>query len=220
MCGRYTVAVSAELLLSEFGVEPPAEFEPRYNVAPQQDVPVIGLNREGVPRFALLRWGLVPSWAASPGDMRATINARAETLMERPSFREPFQRRRCLVVADGFYEWERKDAVRQPWRFTLRSGRPFAFAGLWDAWSGEGEEKLYSCAIVTTRANAVVGPVHDRMPVILDREARDAWLDTGSDNAELNALLAPLADSLLVGEPVSTEVNSVANDSPACIAPA
>jgi len=218
VCGRYTLAVSAEELLAEFGIEAP-QFEPRYNVAPQHDVPVIGRNAQGKARFALLRWGLVPGWARSPRDVKGTINARAETLLERPSFREPFLHRRCLVVADGFYEWSRVGAVRQPWRFHLRSGRPFAFAGLWDSWSAEDGEKLFSCAIVTTRANPVVAPVHDRMPVILDRAARDQWLDPATETATLERLLTPLDGASLVGHAVSTLVNSVANDSPDCIEP-
>lgn len=216
MCGRYTIAVSAEQLLAEFGIEPPAGFEPRYNVAPQQDVPVIGVGSDEKPRFALVRWGLVPGWAESPGAVKSTINARAETLLERPTFRDPFLRQRCLVIADGFFEWKRQDGTKQPWWFRLEDGRPFAFAGLWDRWQG-AEQTLYSCAIVTTRANDTVSPVHDRMPVILDRQARDRWLDPDSPPGELNTLLAPLPDGVLAGTPVSTAVNSVANDSPECI---
>lgn len=219
MCGRFTVAVSAELLLDEFGVEPPEDFKPRYNVAPQQDVPVIGRNAEGEDRFAMLRWGLVPGWAKSPRDVKSTINARAETLLDRPTFREPFLHRRCLVVADGFYEWLREGGVRQPWLFRLANGRPFAFAGLWDSWTDEDGNRLFSCAIVTSRANGVVAPVHDRMPVILDRDARIEWLDPATDTAALQRLLAPVPDARLTGRTVSTAVNSVANDSPECVEP-
>lgn len=219
MCGRFTVAVSAQLLLDEFGVEPQEEFQPRYNVAPQQDVPVIGRNAEGEDRFAMLRWGLVPGWAKSPRDVKGTINARAETLLDRPSFREPFLHRRCLVVADGFYEWLRTAGARQPWLFHLVNRRPFAFAGLWDSWRDENGDKLFSCAIVTTRANGVVAPIHDRMPVILDRDARTSWLDPATDTETLRRMLAPIDDALLTGFTVSTAVNAVANDSPECIEP-
>jgi putative SOS response-associated peptidase YedK len=219
VCGRFTVAVSAQLLLDEFGVEPQEEFQPRYNVAPQQDVPVIGRNAEGEDRFAMLRWGLVPGWAKSPRDVKGTINARAETLLDRPSFREPFLHRRCLVVADGFYEWLRTAGARQPWLFHLVNRRPFAFAGLWDSWRDENGDKLFSCAIVTTRANGVVAPIHDRMPVILDRDARTSWLDPATDTETLRRMLAPIDDALLTGFTVSTAVNAVANDSPECIEP-
>jgi putative SOS response-associated peptidase YedK len=219
VCGRFTVAVSAQILLDEFGVEPPEDLQPRYNVAPQQHVPVIGRNAEGEDRFALLRWGLVPGWAKSPRDAKSTINARAETLLDRPSFREPFLHRRCLVVADGFYEWSRTGGTKQPWLFRLANGRPFAFAGLWDSWQDEKGDRLFSCAIVTTRANGVVAPVHDRMPVILDRDARTSWLDPATDTGTLRRMLAPIDDALLTGFTVSTTVNSVANDSTGCIEP-
>lgn len=220
MCGRYTIAVSAEELLAEFGVEPPADFTPRYNVAPQQDVPAIGVDAEGRQRFALLRWGLVPAWAGSPGDVRGTINARGETLLERPTFREPFLHRRCLIVADGFYEWQKTGKLRQPWRFHLPSGGPFAFAGLWDTWVDPSGGKLHSCAIITTRANGTVAPVHDRMPVMLDAAGRVRWLDRASKPGDLETLLTPWPDTNLQGEKVSTAVNSVANDGPECMEPA
>jgi putative SOS response-associated peptidase YedK len=220
VCGRFTVAVSAELLLDEFGVDPPENFEPRYNVAPQQDVPVIGRNAEGEDRFAMVRWGLVPNRAKSPRDMKSMINARAETLLERPTFREPFLHRRCLVIADGFYEWLRQGRTRQPWLFRLANGRPFAFAGIWDSWQDEEGNRLFSCAIVTTQANGVVAPIHDRMPVILDPDARTAWLDPATDAESLRHLLRPIDDALLRGFTVSTAVNSVANDSPECVVPA
>jgi len=218
MCGRYTIAAGAEALQAEFGIEPPSGFAPRFNVAPGQDVPVIGHGSDGTNRFSLLRWGLVPSRAVSMRETRPRINARAESLLRRPSFRESFLDRRCLVVADGFYEWEDAGGVKRPWRFRLQDERPFAFAGLWDAWA-DGHESLYSCAIITTRANAIVAPVHDRMPVILDRNGRHAWLDPDLGADALQPLLVPMDPDAMNGYVVSPAVNSAANDSPDCITP-
>jgi putative SOS response-associated peptidase YedK len=218
MCGRYTLTSSADDLGVEFGVELPADYQPHYNIAPSQPVPIIGLDTNGEKRLAFVRWGLVPYWAESPKDVKHTINARAESLLLKPAFREAFIERRCLVIADGFYEWQKRDGKRQPFRFHLKDDRPFAFAGIWERWKDENGQPLYSCAIVTTDASSVVSPIHDRMPVILDRDARAAWLDPASDPVHLGEILVPYEKGDLQGYPVSTKVNSVANDSPELIA--
>jgi len=220
MCGRYTLSCPPEDLVAEFGVDVPAGMEPRYNIAPTQPVPIIGRAESGAKRIALVRWGLVPPWATSPREVKHTINARAETLLSRPAFRDAFVNRRCLVLADGFYEWRRENGARQPFRIRRRDGRPFAFAGIWEQWSGPGAAPLFSCAIITTPPNPLVAPIHDRMPAILGPAARDAWLDASADPVELAARLAPYAADELEAWAVSSLVNAVTNDVPACIAPA
>ncbi|MGD8277087.1 MAG: SOS response-associated peptidase [Gemmatimonadota bacterium] len=219
MCGRYTLTAPADDLAAEFGVEVPADYEPRYNIAPQQPVAVIGPDADGRPRLAFLRWGLVPWWSSPEAAEGGPINARAETLSSKPTFRDAFRERRCLIVADGFYEWKREGAVRVPFRFHLRGGGLLAFAGLWERWE-KGAEPLYTCAIVTTAASDAVASIHDRMPAILPRGARERWIDPGADATTLRALLRPLEDPGLVVDRVSRLVNSVANDSPDCIEPA
>jgi len=219
MCGRYTLTASAEDIAAEFGVDVPADFVPRYNIAPQQPVAVIGLDAGGRPRLAFLRWGLVPWWASPEQARSGPINARAETVASKPTFRDAFRERRCLIIADGFYEWKREGRARIPFRFRMRDDALFAFAGLWERWE-RGGETLHTCAIVTTAASGVVAPIHDRMPAILERGARDRWIDPGADSASLHALLAPSDDPALDSYPVSRLVNYVANESPACIEPA
>lgn len=219
MCGRYTITCPPEQIRVEFGVDAPAGYEPRYNVAPRQPVPVIGRDAGGARRAAMVLWGLVPHWSRSPTHVRRTINARAESLLERATFREPFLERRCLVLADGFYEWRRDPTGRQPFRFYLRSGRPFAFAGLWDRWREPDGGSLFSCAIVTTDASTVVAPVHERMPVILTPDEREVWLDPETPVERLQAMLRPYARGDLTANQVSRRVNSVDNDSPECIEP-
>ena len=221
MCGRYTQTAKLHDLMDRFGVEEP-DFDPapRYNLAPSQDAPVVGVNPNtpDTRSLRLMRWGLVPCHAKDAA--RSIINARAETLAQRPAFRRLLPRRRCLVPADGFYEWQREDRFRTPMRFTLRSGQPFAFAGLWDRWLQPDGAPLYSFTIVTTSPNSLLEPVHNRMPAILlpDDEAR--WLDpAATDPAALSPLLKPYPADLMKGYGVSRAVNSPVNDSPECIAP-
>src|ERR671916_3384872 len=166
MCGRYTLSTPAGRLAEEFRLDDAVEIPPSYNVAPTQQVATV-LEEEG-RHLEMLRWGLVPSWADDPGIGARMINARSETAAEKPSFRSAFRERRCLIPADGFYEWKRENGAKQPYYFHMQEGRPFAFAGLWESWNREGE--IRSCAILTTQANDVVGEIHERMPVILPRD--------------------------------------------------
>jgi putative SOS response-associated peptidase YedK len=195
-----------------------AELFPRYNIAPTQEVLAVRQPDASGPEAAWLRWGLVPSWSHAPhGGM---INARAETLARQPSFRAAFRKRRCLVLADGFYEWKATNGGKQPYYLRLADGSPFAFAGISERAEVDGKH-LESCAIVTTDANELVRPLHDRMPVILAREDFSLWLDPNRHgDAELQALLRPFPSSAMTAYPVSTRVNSPRHDAPDCIEPA
>jgi putative SOS response-associated peptidase YedK len=223
MCGRFTAAVPPELIAEAFDLSELPDLAPRYNIAPTQEVPVVrDLHAQGGRRLALLRWGLIPAGSDPAGPMGAgvLINARSETVDEKPSFRRAFRRRRCLVVTDGFYEWRRLAGRRQPYYVTFHDGRPFGFAGLWDRWEPAEGEPVESCAILTTGPNNLVRPIHDRMPVILDPESYDLWLDpTPARTARLKALLRPHAEEEMVVYPVSPFVNRTENDSPECVVP-
>jgi putative SOS response-associated peptidase YedK len=220
MCGRYTLTdPDPRLLRFRFGLTEEAriEQEPRYNVAPTDPVLAIRLNREGEREPGVLRWGLIPHYADPDAFDRLLINARAETLAEAPAFRDAFKTHRCLIVADGFYEWRAEETGKKPVWITRPSRKPFAFAGLWaKAQRGDGSS-IHSCAIVTSKPGEVVAPIHDRMPVILELEAEAAWLDADAGETELLELLAP-TDDLAVTE-VSDAVNDVRQDGPALIEP-
>jgi len=220
MCGRYSQSAPLEKLSARFGFGPPAfPLKPRYNIAPTQEAPVI-VSEDGAPRsLELFRWGLIPSWAKDPAVGNRMINARAETLSEKPSFRRPFQRTRCLVLADGFYEWKALPgrAGKTPYRIAEVSEEPFAMAGLWERWKAPDGRETRSFAIVTTRANSSLAPIHDRMPVVLDRAGEGAWLDPKAGPSDLKALLDPCPEGRLRVYPVSTAVNSPKNDSPECL---
>jgi len=219
MCGRYTLATTDPgALRQRFPIGESVEIRQRFNVAPGDDVLAV-VMREGAPTGALLRWGLVPSWAEDPSVGFKMINARAETVAEKPAYRRPFERGRCLIVADGFYEWQR-DGTRQPFHVTRGNGEPFAFAGLRTAWSDPQGELLRTCTILTTQANAVVEHVHPRMPVILDPDDEEAWLDPGTPPARLQAMLHPLPVEQTCARPVSKAVNDARYDGPECLAPA
>lgn len=225
MCGRFSLTSSPEELREEFGVDVDAsELPPRYNIAPQTPIAVIGRARDDVVRFGIMRWGLVPWWAKDASMGNRLINARAETLRTRPAFRDAFEHRRCLILADGFYEWRRNGTrpngkPRVPMRVQMPDRRPFAFAGLWERWRDPDGAMIYSCAIVTTTPSDQLRTIHDRMPVILDPRDRESWLDPHGSPERLLALLRPPASALDVYE-VSSFVNSAANDGPECIAPA
>jgi putative SOS response-associated peptidase YedK len=222
MCGRYTFAPDLSQIGELFpGFEVPEELAPRYNIAPTQKVPVI-LN-DGRQRIELVRWGLIPSWAKDPAIGNRLINARAETLAEKPSFRSAFKRRRCLILADGFYEWQKTPGQRTktPHYIRLRSGDPFAFAGLWESWRSPDDDRVLSCTIVTTSPNPLIASIHNRMPVILDPTVHERWLREGEQpKEEMAPLLAPYPPEQMEAYPVSTLVNSPKNDVPACIEPA
>lgn len=221
MCGRYTLTRPAYEVATAFGVDEAGdatEWEPRYNLAPTQSVLVV--RRTGEKRqLALLRWGLVPSWSdRRPGP--PLINAMAETAASKPTFRSAFQKRRCLIPADGFFEWLALGKKRFPRLFAPCDGGLFAFAGLWECWLKEGEH-LESVCILTTEANELVSPLHTRMPVILPRDAQDLWLDPEqSDLDRLQELLRPFPASAMIVRPVSTAVNNVRNEGPQCVEPA
>jgi putative SOS response-associated peptidase YedK len=218
MCGRYTLSTPAGRLAEEFKLDSTAEIPPSYNVAPTQQVAAV-LEDERGRRLEMLKWGLVPSWADDPEIGARMINARSETAPEKPSFRRAFRGRRCLIPADGFYEWKRENGGKQPYYFRMQDGRPFAFAGLWESWE-KGDGELRTCAILTTRANSVLQEIHDRMPVILPRDAYDAWLDPDADREELGELMIPYPGADLETFPVSRFVNSPRNNDERCIEPA
>jgi putative SOS response-associated peptidase YedK len=224
MCGRYTLRADAGALHQRFALDESIEVRERFNVAPSDDVLAINTSREGERRAQMLRWGLVPHWAKTPGVAVKTINARAETVASKPAYRDAFARMRCLILADGFYEWEkREDGTKQPWWISLADGEPFAFAGLWALWHSKdpaqsGADPLRSCSIVTTTAAALITDIHPRMPVILEPGAEDAWLDRETPEDELHAMLRPLGDDALARRPVSKAVNDARYDGPECLA--
>lgn len=219
MCGRYVVAADGEALARAFGLRRPLPWRPRYNVAPSQEVPAVRAGPEG-REGVLLRWGLVPPWAEDLRFGYRTINARAETVDRRPAFRAAFRRRRCLLPATGFYEWQRLNRHKQPYLVRLRDRELFAFAGLWERWVGPEGETVESCAIIVTDAPPPLARVHDRMPVILDPEAHEAWLDPeAADLQALKALLRPYPPQRLAWWPVSTRVNNPRQDDPSLLEP-
>jgi putative SOS response-associated peptidase YedK len=220
MCGRYTLTTPVEKLAEEFGFDNSSvELPPNYNVAPTQGVAVV-LEENGQRHLEVLRWGLIPPWADDPQVGSRMINARAETAPEKPSFRRAFRERRCLIPADGFYEWKRMNGGKQPYYIHMKEGRPFAFAGLWETWKEDGGPAIRSCTILTTKPNALAGEIHDRMPVILPTGSYDVWLDRESDRDELYGLLAPYPEDEMEAYPVSRFVNSPSNNDPRCIEPA
>ena len=220
MCGRYTLTTPAERLAEEFGFkDSSAELPQSYNVAPTQGVAAV-LEEGGGRRLEVLRWGLIPPWANDPQIGSRMINARSETAPEKPSFRRAFRERRCLIPADGFYEWQRTNGAKQPFYIHMEDGRPFAFAGLWESWGRGGEGEIRTCTILTTGANAVVGEIHERMPVIVAPDAYDVWLDPSSERDELTGLLAPYPEDEMEAYPVSRFVNSPSNNDPRCVEPA
>lgn len=220
MCGRFTLTADGAVVQKEFGLpDMPFDYRPRYNVAPMQDVLAV-IHDGRTPRAGWMRWGLVPAWADEPSIGARMINARSESVDDRTAFRDAFERRRCVIVADGFYEWRRVGSIKIPMRVRLRSERVFAFAGLWERWSRHGADPLVTCTILTTTPASAIASIHDRMPVILDAAAREQWLDRDADPETLKALLRPYDDEELDAYSVSPLVNRVENDSAACIEPA
>jgi putative SOS response-associated peptidase YedK len=219
MRGRYAITTVPEAMRQFYRYLGRPNFPPRYNVAPSQPIPIVRLMN-GERQFALVRWGLLPSWVKDPKAFSLLINARGESMMEKPAFRAAMKRRRCLIPADGFYEWKAVGACKQPYFIRQKSGEPFAFAGLWETWTGPNGEEVDTAAIVTTTANRTLAGIHGRMPVFVPREAFDLWLDCANVEADAAiALIQPADDALLEAYPISTAVNRVANDSDALIAP-
>lgn len=219
MCGRFVQATPSEVIAELFRLEVVPPLSPRYNIAPTQLAAVVREGAEG-RQLVFLRWGLVPSWAKDPSLGSRLINARAETVAEKAAFRRALLHRRCVVPATGFYEWKKLPAGKQPYYFFLKSGRPMALAGLWECWSGGEGSVLETFTILTTQANQLLAPIHDRMPVLLSPEATEAWLDPRLHQPEkLLPLLAPAPAEWLAAVPVSRAVNNPAHDAPDCIAP-
>lgn len=219
MCGRYTLTAELGELEARFDFQSPdVPYTPSYNIAPSQSV--LAVLDNGAYRAEYLRWGLVPSWAKDPSIGARMINARAETLADKPSFRQALRKRRCLILADGFYEWQRRGKTKQPMYISLQEHRSFAFAGLWEVWRDAAGTPMYTCTIVTTTANPLLQPIHDRMPVILDPSAEAVWLDSGvTTPQELLPLLQPYKAAAMQAYAVSTEVNVPGNNAPSCIIP-
>jgi putative SOS response-associated peptidase YedK len=228
MCGRFTLRTPASVLIEHFDLDVRASrqldlFEPRYNIAPTQEIAVVRAENSNVPAVAMMRWGLIPSWSKEGATGPPLINARAETLAEKPAFRAALRSRRCLIPADGFYEWQQAPGggpgKKQPFYIHRPDGRPFAFAGLWESWtSSSGGPTIESCTVVTTEANAALRELHERMPVVLAPGDYALWLDSRvAEPDKMAHLLAPCGDEDLIAEPVSTHVNRVANDDPTCI---
>jgi putative SOS response-associated peptidase YedK len=222
MCGRYVISVTGDVLAEVFGLTQTVAFEPRWNLAPTQSAPVVVQGADGARRLTKMRWGLVPSWADDPSIGSRMINARSETAAEKPSFRRAFRSRRCIVPADGFYEWQAVPGARKrPHVFRRADGGVLAIAGLWESWAPrDGGSALETYAILTTAANDVVRPVHERMPVLLQQDGWRQWLDPGTSDVErLKSYLVPAPSANLVAHPVGDTVNDPRRDVPACATP-
>ncbi len=219
MCGRYRLSRRKQIVEEHFDtVSGEEEWTPRYNIAPTQPIPVIRQNpKEPVRELSLVRWGLIPSWAKDSSVAAKMINARSETASTKPAFRDALKFRRCLIPADGFYEWAKTAKGKQPYCFEVNDGGLFAFAGLWDRWKDPSGKLVETCSILTTTPNALTAPVHDRMPVILDPDAYDLWLDPGMTNVVAASELLKSYDARLMRcYPVSNQVNRAENDDEEC----
>lgn len=220
MCGRFALVAEKRILDMLFGLELRFDLQPRFNIAPSQDI--LALRRspdaENEKEFVHLRWGLVPFWAEDSSIGSRMINARSETAPEKPSFRSAFKKRRLLIPASGFYEWKKEQDGKQPYYICREDGNPFAFAGLWERWD-KGDEPLETCTILTTEPNSLLAPIHNRMPVILPTSHFDRWLDPQANSADLQDLLQPYPPGELKAYPVSRQVNKPSNDIPDLIKP-
>ncbi|MBN1687632.1 MAG: SOS response-associated peptidase [Candidatus Omnitrophica bacterium] len=220
MCGRYSLTVDKKTLAEEFHIDlgKLKRWVSRYNIAPSTPVPVLYREREEENNFDYFLWGLIPSWAKDKEIGHRMMNARKETLSEKPSFRGPFRHQRCLILSDGFYEWHRGGRSKVPYYIRLQSKKPFSFAGLWSRWRGPTGDEVRTCTIITGEPNSVIAPIHNRMPVILLPEHRDKWMDTERENTEeLIDLLKPYPAEEMEAYPVSSFVNSPNNDTRECI---
>jgi putative SOS response-associated peptidase YedK len=221
MCGRYTLKTPVERLSEKFQFPEIIPLKPRYNIAPSQSVAVVRQLPDDTDRtLAMLRWGLLPAWVKDPAKVQQPINAKAETAAEKPMFRDAFKRRRCLVPADGFYEWKQEGGRKQPVFIHMRDGEPFAIAGLWEHWAGQDGQVIESCTLLTTEPNDLLAPVHNRMPVILDPKDYGQWLDPGRQEADgVKLLLRPYPPEAMTYFPVNLRVNNPRNDDVLCIEP-
>ncbi len=221
MCGRFTRTTPVRVLATLFDFTETPDLAPRYNIAPTQAIAVVRNAADQPGReLALLRWGLVPGWADDPKISYSLINARAETAATKPAFRAAFKSRRCLILADGFYEWQKTGKHKQPYCIRRKDGKPFAFAGLWESWHPGGEDAVESATILTTEANATMKSIHERMPVILSGADYPRWLDPKTPRDDLQSLLVPYPLEELSAFPVSTWVNDPKHDDPKCLEPA
>ena len=222
MCGRYTLSTPSDLLADLMEVQETPELSPRFNIAPTQEAPILRLAVDPSPHreIELLKWGLVPFWAKDPTIGNRMINARAETVAEKPSFRNCFKKRRCIVLTDGFYEWQKAGSGKQPYFFRLQSRQPFGMAGLWDRWEEGDGQPLETFTILTTQPNELVATAHHRMPVILKPRQIELWLDPATDSGSaFGPFWDPYPAAEMQGFPVSTYVNNPANDTPRCVEP-
>lgn len=222
MCGRFTLRTPTPVLIEHFGLGRAVTLSPRFNIAPTQDIAVVRLAEDSERELTMMRWGLIPSWSKDPSIANRLINARCETVAKKPAFRSAFRVRRCLVVADGFYEWQKVGRSKQPYHIALRDGGPLALAGLWESWEpDEAGPPHESCTIITTQANRLLEPIHNRMPVILDPADYQQWLDPQQRDVEsLQALLVPFAEEALQAVAISSHVNSPRHDDARCLEPA
>ncbi|TLS35704.1 SOS response-associated peptidase [Pseudalkalibacillus caeni] len=222
MCGRYSLFTDLETILERFSIEAAAdgfEYEPAYNIAPGQEIVTV-INSNGSNKIGKLKWGLIPFWAKDSKIGNKLINARAETIAKKPSFKHSFQRKRCLVLGDSFYEWKKEDDKKIPMRIRVDQGRLFAMAGLWDKWKDKNGESVFTCTIITTRPNDLMKDIHNRMPVILSKEEEQAWLDPRNQNAnDLEELLVPFPEHKMDAYRISSAINSPKNNFPECIKP-
>jgi len=219
MCGRYRLSRRKQIIEEYFDSDSwDYDWNPGFNIAPTQPVPVIRQHpKQPVRQISLMRWGLIPHWAKEPSIATSTLNAKSETAATKPTFRDPLKFRRCLIPADGFYEWKRTVKAKQPFCFEIKDGELFAFAGLWDGWKDASGNWIKTCSILTTTPNALTATVHDRMPVILDPESYDLWLDPRMQNvAAISELLKPYDANRMQLYPVSSRVNHVTNDGEEC----
>ncbi len=219
MCGRFALVATGEEVAAHYQLEEVPFVAPRYNIAPTQPVAAVRLDPGGQREFTFFQWGLIPSWSKDPTMGAKLINARAETAAEKPAFRAAFKRRRCLIPATGFYEWQATEGRKQPMHISAAGGGLLSLAGLWEIWHAPDGGELETCTILTTTPNSLMEPIHNRMPVVLDPADYGMWLDPATAPDQLNHLLRPFDPDRLAAFPVSTAVNRPGNDSPECIAP-
>ncbi len=219
MCGRFVMTLAPDKLRHVFGVTEVPLLTPRYNIAPTQQILSVCQNGDGYRHLKTLRWGLIPHWSKDSSIGNKMINARCETIHEKPSFRGPIRFHRCLIPASGFFEWQHIDERKQPYLIQRKDGEPMAFAGIWESWKNDGET-IETCAILTTEANSLMRDIHNRMPVILAASEFDHWLDRNiTDPAQLKALYTPYPSESLQAIPISTAINNARHDAPDCLAP-